>query len=200
MIQHQEESYDFIVAGGGLAGVCAAIAAARHGLKTCLVQERPVLGGVASSEMRVTVHGAGCHHAWARETGIIAELLAAERQANHQEINENGWTNSVMDMVLYDACIREPNLTLHLNTLVTGVVMEQGSEVNIGPHTNHGYYQREACAPSRRIKALRARTLSAEVELILSAPPLCRLYRRCLCCRPGRMRLAHGVRGESRTR
>ena len=56
----KKENFDFIVAGGGLAGTCAAIAAARHGLKTCLVHERPVLGGVASSEMRVTVHGTAC--------------------------------------------------------------------------------------------------------------------------------------------
>ena len=41
---------DFCVVGGGLAGSCAAIAAARKGLKTVLIQDRPVLGGNASSE------------------------------------------------------------------------------------------------------------------------------------------------------
>ena len=51
------ENYDVVVAGGGLAGFCSALSAARRGLKSCLVQERPVLGGVASSEMRVSVHG-----------------------------------------------------------------------------------------------------------------------------------------------
>ena len=44
---------DFVVIGGGLAGTCAAIAAARQGLKTVLVQDRPVLGGNASSEVRL---------------------------------------------------------------------------------------------------------------------------------------------------
>jgi len=170
MTKRIEQFFDFIVAGGGLAGVCAAIAAARHGLKTCLVHERPVLGGVASSEMRVTVHGAGCHHAYGRETGIIAELLADERARNHEEINENGWTNSVFDQVLYDACVREPNLTLHLNTPVLRVEMDGAGQVEIPPHTRKGYYEREACAPSRQISALIARTLSAEVELRLSAP------------------------------
>jgi hypothetical protein len=44
---------DFVVVGGGLPGTCAAVAAARRGLKTALVNDRPVLGGNASSEIRV---------------------------------------------------------------------------------------------------------------------------------------------------
>lgn len=44
---------DLIIVGGGLAGTCAAVAAARNGLKVALVQERPVLGGNSSSEIRV---------------------------------------------------------------------------------------------------------------------------------------------------
>ncbi len=170
MTKRIEQSFDLVIAGGGLAGVCAAISAARQGLKTCLVHERPVLGGVASSEMRVTVHGAGCHHAYGRETGIIAELLADERSRNHEEINENGWTNSVFDQVLYDACVREANLTLHLNTPVIRVELAGADQVEVPPDTRKGYYERAACAPSRRIAALVARTLSAETELRLSAP------------------------------
>jgi hypothetical protein len=166
----RSETYDLVVAGGGLAGVCAAVAAARNGLRTCLVHERPVLGGVASSEMRVTVHGAACHHAYGRETGIIHEILEAERAANHETINENGWTNSVLDMVLYDLVQRTPGLTLHLNTVVTGIRMEGAAEVEAEPTTAPGYYERPACASARRIAALRARTLSAEVELELCAP------------------------------
>lgn len=165
-----QQSFDLVVAGGGLAGFCAAIAAARQGLKTCLVHERPVLGGVASSEMRVTVHGAACHHPYGRETGIIAEALAEERARNHEVINENGWTNSVFDQVLYDLAVSEPNLTLHLNTPVTGVVMDGGSAVEVPATTAHGWYERPACATSRRIAALTARTLSAETELTLRAP------------------------------
>lgn len=160
-----QESYQLVVAGGGLAGVCAAIAAARGGLKTCLVHERPVLGGVASSEMRVTVHGAAQHHAYARETGIIGEILTEERARNHETINENGWTNSVFDSVLYDFCMREPNLTVHLNTPVTRVLMENGQAVEQAAHTENGYYLRPACNTSRRIAGLLAQTLSAEVEL-----------------------------------
>src|SRR5687767_8620207 len=78
-------SYDVVVCGGGLAGFCAAVAAARHGAKVALVQDRPVLGGNASSEIRVTVHGAGQFHNYARETGILSELLIEERARNHEE-------------------------------------------------------------------------------------------------------------------
>ena len=46
------------VVGGGLAGTFAAIAAARHGAKVVLIQDRPVLGGNASSEIRMWVRGA----------------------------------------------------------------------------------------------------------------------------------------------
>lgn len=116
--------YDVVVCGGGLAGVSAAIASARSGAKTCLVQDRPVLGGNSSSEVRVTPHGAAAFHAYARETGIISELLIEERAANHEEIFENGWTNSVWDMTIYDAVQRTANLTLHLNTAVTKVKVQ----------------------------------------------------------------------------
>ena len=55
------EKYDFIVVGGGMSGMCAAIAAARLGVRTALVQDRPVLGGNASSEIRMHICGADKH-------------------------------------------------------------------------------------------------------------------------------------------
>ncbi len=123
------ESYDIVVCGGGLAGFCAAVAAARNGAKTCLVHNRPVLGGNSSSEVGVTPHGAAAFHAYARETGIISEALIEERARNHAEIYENGWTNSVWDMVLYDLAQTTPNLTLHLNTDIRGVEMRDQRQI-----------------------------------------------------------------------
>jgi hypothetical protein len=123
-----DQSYDVVVCGGGLAGFCAAVAAARQGATTCLIHDRPVFGGNSSSEIRVTPHGAANFHAYARETGIISELLIAERAVNHEQIRENGWTNSVWDMVMYDMAVQTPNLTFHLNTSVTSVQRE-GDEV-----------------------------------------------------------------------
>ncbi|WP_274362104.1 FAD-dependent oxidoreductase [Paenibacillus thermotolerans] len=120
-----EERYDVVVCGGGLAGFCAAAAAARHGARVCLVQDRPVFGGNSSSEIRVPPQGAASFHAYARETGIIHELLTEERARNHEEPTwDNGWINSVWDMVLYDTAMRTPNLTFRLNTAVTGVRMK----------------------------------------------------------------------------
>ncbi len=123
------QSFDVVVCGGGLAGFCAAVAAARQGARTCLVHNRPVLGGNSSSEVGVTPHGAAAFHAYARETGIISEALIEERARNHAEIYENGWTNSVWDMVLYDIAQNTPGLTLHLNTDIRGV--EKRDERNL---------------------------------------------------------------------
>ena len=66
-------AFDVIVVGGGAAGVSAAIAAARNGEKTALIQNRPVLGGNCSVEAGVGVNGAGGNHPGWREAGIIEE-------------------------------------------------------------------------------------------------------------------------------
>lgn len=55
MLNRKQINADFCVVGGGLSGMCAAIAAARKGLKVVLMHERPVLGGNASSEIRMWV-------------------------------------------------------------------------------------------------------------------------------------------------
>ena len=52
---------DFVVVGGGMPGTCAAVAAARRGLRVALVQDRPVLGGNASGEIRVYCAGEAKH-------------------------------------------------------------------------------------------------------------------------------------------
>ncbi len=52
---------DFVVVGGGMPGTCAAVAAARRGIKVALVQDRPVLGGNASAEIRVYCAGESKH-------------------------------------------------------------------------------------------------------------------------------------------
>jgi hypothetical protein len=116
-----QEHYDVVVCGGGLAGFCAAVAAARNGARTCLIQDRPVFGGNSSSEIRVTPAGAATFHAYARETGVLSELFIEERARNHEPIAGNGWTNSIVDMVLYEMAMATPSLTFHLNTTVTDV-------------------------------------------------------------------------------
>lgn len=111
--------FDVAVIGGGAAGICAAVAAARNGSKTVLVQDRPVLGGNASSEMRVHLNGVNNIGGQAeRETGIIEEILLHNRFQNEQE------SYSVFDHVLYDFVVREPNITLLLNTQAIDAIMD----------------------------------------------------------------------------
>ena len=56
---HDKGTFDLVVVGGGVAGMCAAVSAARLGLKVALVHDRPVLGGNNSSEVRVHLPDGG---------------------------------------------------------------------------------------------------------------------------------------------
>ena len=120
-------SADLVVTGGGLSGVCCAITAARQGLKVVLVQDRPVLGGNSSSEVRLWILGATSHmgnnNRWAREGGLVDEILV-----------ENTWRNPegnpvIFDMVLLDKVVKEPNITLLLNTAVYAVEKEDAATI-----------------------------------------------------------------------
>lgn len=67
--------YDLVVVGGGLAGCTAAVAAARHGCRVALIHDRPVLGGNASSEIRVGPSGDTSREPLdPGETGILEEF------------------------------------------------------------------------------------------------------------------------------
>src|ERR1019366_3577471 len=118
---------DLIVVGGGLSGVCCAVTAAREGIRVVLVQDRPVLGGNASSEMRLWALGATSHmgnnNRWAREGGVIDELLV-----------ENLWRNREGNPVMFDPIVletvtREPNIHLLLNTAVYEVQLDDAGAV-----------------------------------------------------------------------
>ena len=114
---------DLCVVGGGMSGLCCAIAAARHGIKVVLVQDRPVLGGNASSEIRMWIGGAKGENN--REGGIIEEIFL-----------ENFYQNPALkyplwDSVLYEKAMAEENLTLLLNTSCFDAVMEGSRIVSI---------------------------------------------------------------------
>jgi hypothetical protein len=116
-MQNRTVVSDVTVIGGGLAGVAAAISAARAGAIVALLNNRPVLGGNSSSEVRVWVCGATAHGAqkFARETGIMGELFV-ENQFRNPEGNPHYW-----DQVVLDAVRAEANITLFLNTDVRDV-------------------------------------------------------------------------------
>ena len=107
---------DLCVVGGGLAGMSAAIAAARHGAKVALMQDRPVLGGNASSEIRMWICGA--HGPNNRETGIVEEIVLESRYRNPLR------NYSIWDSVLYEKVRFEPNITLLLNCSCNDAEME----------------------------------------------------------------------------
>lgn len=120
MITHAEQKRtltheaDICVIGGGIAGITVALAASRHGSKVALIQDRPVLGGNASSECRVHICGADVHNAKKnmRETGILEELRMENLYRNP---NKNF---SVWDTILYEKLTFDPNITMFLNCTV----------------------------------------------------------------------------------
>ncbi len=107
---------DVAVIGGGLSGVCSAITAARAGIKVILVQDRPVLGGNASSEVRLWILGATSHmgnnNRWAREGGVIDELLVENLYRNPEG------NPIILDTIILEMVVNEPSITLLLNTAV----------------------------------------------------------------------------------
>jgi len=118
-------SADLVVIGGGIAGTCCAITAAREGLKVILVHDRPVLGGNASSEVRLWILGATSHmgnnNRWAREGGLIDEILL-------DNLYKNPESNSlIFDTILLDKVLAEPNIKLLLNTAVFEVAKKEGN-------------------------------------------------------------------------
>ncbi len=71
--------FELVVVGGGIAGTCAAISGARLGLQVALIQDRPVLGGNNSSEVRVWLQGARNKAPYPRVGDIVAELEQKRR-------------------------------------------------------------------------------------------------------------------------
>ena len=138
---------DLVVVGGGMAGVSAAVAAARLGRRVTLINNRPVLGGNASSEVRVWVVGATAHgnQRWARETGIVGEMYV-ENQYRNPEGNPVYWDDVVLDTVR-----AEPDIDLFLNTDVREV---------------------EAAGPdnARRITSVTGWTMGSEILTTFRAP------------------------------
>ena len=100
---------DVCVIGGGLAGMLAAISAARHGAKVVLMHDRPVLGGNASSEIRMWICGAGSRVKYLQETGIMEEI-ALENMKRNPDRNYAVW-----DTILYEKVRFQENLDLLLN-------------------------------------------------------------------------------------
>lgn len=120
-------SADLVIIGGGMSGVCCAVTAARAGLKVSLVQDRPVLGGNASSEVRLWILGATSHmgnnNRWSREGGLIDELLVENTYRNPEG------NPIVFDTILLEKVIKEENIQLFLNTAIYEVTKENPDKI-----------------------------------------------------------------------
>ncbi|MHC4170831.1 MAG: FAD-dependent oxidoreductase, partial [Planctomycetota bacterium] len=103
--------YDLVVVGGGIAGTCASINAARRGVKVALIQDRPVLGGNNSSEVRVWLGGNTNYEPYPRIGDIVAELEPA-RRAHYGATNT---ADLYEDQRRIDLVRAEKNITLFLN-------------------------------------------------------------------------------------
>ncbi|MEJ0097509.1 MAG: FAD-dependent oxidoreductase [Bauldia sp.] len=129
MTAHQAQTKDIacdvVVIGGGIAGTVAAIAAARLGADTVLIQDRPVLGGNSSSEIRVSPVGADFNNRHARESGILEELrIELALRDRWQAPYGTGRPAPLWDGILWEWASREPHLQLYLNTRAREVVVD----------------------------------------------------------------------------
>lgn len=141
------DEYDLIVVGGGMAGICAAVSAARYGCTVALIQDRPLLGGNNSSEVRVGLSGLIRKKPYP-ELGNLVEQLGpvghwnlweANRQPDlehskrilatieaHPEKKQHnaGNASNYQDNKKLDYVLAEKNIKLFLNTRANGVVMK----------------------------------------------------------------------------
>jgi FAD dependent oxidoreductase len=135
--RQESRSYEVVVVGGGMAGIAAALTAAREGAETALVHDRPVLGGNASTEIRVNLEGAngGHHNRFFVESGIAEDLLLLNFWRNPTGAPDH-WGALLLDLVL-----AEPNLTLYLDTFAR--------EVEVDGHGRIAYIGAETLASER---------------------------------------------------
>ena len=116
-------AFDLIISGGGLAGTCAAISAARNGVKVALVQDRPVLGGNGSSEVRVWPEGHTNKSLYPHIGDIVNEILPPIIRGDGQILN--GVAASYYDDARKLNKVKaEKNITLFINHRVMRVETE----------------------------------------------------------------------------
>ncbi len=106
-----EKPFDFVVVGGGIAGVCTAITAARLGLEVALIQDRPVLGGNSSTEIRVHLGGKINQEPYPN-LGNLTWLMGPESGGNGREAAH------YKDGQRLELVLAEKTLHLFLNTHV----------------------------------------------------------------------------------
>jgi len=115
-------NYDIVVAGGGIAGICAALSGARNGISVALVQDRPVVGGNNSSEVRVWLGGERNFEPFPNIGNIVAEL-EQEKEAHYGKDNIAEIYEDDKKLALLK---NEPNITLFMEHFLAGAHNEDG--------------------------------------------------------------------------
>lgn len=116
--------YDVAVVGAGIAGMCAAVSAARLGCKVALIQDREIVGGNSSSEVRVAIEGYITHEPFPKIGRLVAEFDGPGRR-------RNAWAGAGVGPDAEDlrrlAIIRaEKNITVLMGHRMNGVVADKG--------------------------------------------------------------------------
>jgi hypothetical protein len=130
--------YDVVVVGGGPAGCGAAVAAARHGARVAFVQDRPVLGGNASSEIAIPPMGyIGGPPDKVNVTGLAEEFFPKQ-----------DWRAFADSRKIESIVCAEESISLFLNTRATGVEMTSENRIKsvMALNVNSGQRMR-FCAP-----------------------------------------------------
>ncbi|GHT20672.1 hypothetical protein FACS189419_00170 [Planctomycetales bacterium] len=112
--------FDLVVVGGGIAGICSAVSAARNGLTVALIQDRPVLGGNNSSEVRVWLQGARNIEPYKNIGNVVAEL-EQKKSAHYGPANTADLYEDERKIALVKA---EKNITLLLEHRVNDVIKD----------------------------------------------------------------------------
>lgn len=127
--------YDFVVVGGGIAGTAAAISAARLGLSVALVQDRPVLGGNGSSEVRVWPEGKTNLAPWPHVGDVVSELVRAKTPKDGNAKSADVYDDERKLQLVRD----EKNITLLLNERVNDAATRDGRVTSVvAQHTRTG--------------------------------------------------------------
>jgi hypothetical protein len=122
-------NFDLVVVGGGIAGSSAALSAARNGLRVALVQDRPVLGGNGSSEVRVWPEGHTNQKPYTHVGDIVEELVSEKRIGTGGEVFGDARKTSLV--------LAEPRITLLTDHRVFAVEANNGQiSAVIAQHTH----------------------------------------------------------------